>query len=156
MLTHVERHERLLYGVVADADVALAAGRHEEGRAALLAALAAVGLELDGPVPDAGEALATAIVLAVAMDDGVSVFVVPDDQLSPPLRAALERCHGVTIDADTEVEHPDVLAAYQELNAAAVAEPMLGCYAMAPTSGKLQAARFAARLSRAYFIHEWL
>lgn len=155
MLTHTEQHERLLYGLAATADVLLTSGRPDEGRAALLATLAEVGLELDGPLATGDATAVTAIVMAMAMDAGVSVFVVPDDQLTHPLRAALERCHGVTIDVDTETEHPDVLAAYRELSAAAGSEPFLACYALDPHSGKLQAARFAARFSRAYFVHEW-
>ena len=156
MLTHTEQHERLLDGVYARADVALAHGRAAEGRDALVATLREVGLELDGELPVGGDTALIALVMSVPVEGGVSVYVVPAELVSPALRAALERCHGASLDSDAELERPDVFAAYQELSTATSAEPLQSHHALDPHTGRLQAQRFHGRLTRAYFVHEWL
>jgi hypothetical protein len=153
MLTNTEQHERLLYGLTT-ANASLAAGQHHAGRAAMLATLAEVGLVLDGPLPADDETALTAVVMAVSMEDGVSVYVLPDAALTPALRGALERCDRVTIDHSTEADAPDLFAAYQALGLAT--ESAAWRYARDPHDGRLQAAHFAGRFSRVFFVHEWL
>lgn len=155
MSFHTDQHERLLHGLYATADVLARADKHPDARDALLATLAAVGLELDASPTDDHGAARTAIVLSVAMESGVSVYVVDDAAIDAGLRAALETCHGQAIDVDTEGERPALFAAYQALMAATDAPPLAAGYALDPHTGALQGARFGGRLARVYFVHEW-
>lgn len=155
MSFHTDQHERLLYGLYAGADALARAGKHPDARDALLATLAEVGLELDGAPTDDLAAARTAIVLSVAIESGVSVYVVDDAAIDAGLRAALEACHGEAIAHDTEYERPALFAAYQALMAATDAPPLASAYALDPHTGALQGARFGGRLVRVYFVHEW-
>lgn len=181
-MQHTDIHQILLYGLPS-ADIDLRYGHINEGRLKVAGVLIELGLAFDRELAAAAiEAPSVSIVvLGASMEDGTSVYVVPDAALPSGLRAALERCNGKSIQYDSDADDVELYCAYQLIRLAngacsvedvraefercgqPLAEDFASLYdvlspywARAPHTGLLRAADFDAPASRVYFVYEWL
>lgn len=151
-MTYLELHETLLYAA-ASAQGALSAGARDPARATLVRALEQCGVPVARPIdgPDVESTPAVLLLTAATVEDSIVLSVIPEADVTPELRAALEDCDRREIRYDTLDEDPELAAAH----ALVTGETVWPYGVMQRDTGEVRAGCLCRPLTRVYFVFEW-